>query len=498
MRAAIFPPPLVGYGIHTSQIAARTPSPARWGRWRHRASKDARLSTGYGAGWGVARCFDQSDCTTVTANLRRSIPAFRTPSGLRPPSPLRGEGETRNCAKRGRIRGRLAGRALPARGARLYQPVPVSRRFDLLRFVFAALFALLCGAAVADTPQKIAPQSPAQVRLSFAPVVKKARAGGRQRLRLARRDDAAQSAVRRSDLPPASSAAAGARTRACASAGLGRDRRSSGLVVTNHHVIEGMTEVKVALADRREFEAEIVLRDPRTDLAVLQDQGRRPFPGARARRFRRDRGRRFRHRDRRSVRRRPDGDAGHRLGAGAHRRSASTTTASSSRPTRRSIRAIRAARWSISTGGSSASIRRSIRARAAAWGSASPFRSTWSRAWSRPRGAAARRSSGRGSARRCRTCPRTSPNSSVSTGRPERWSSSVAEDRPAAEAGLKRGDVITAIDGQAVDDAESVGFRLGVKPLGGVGAADGAARRQERSICRSSSPRRPRRRRATR
>src|SRR5271166_2906798 len=30
------------------------------GRWRHRASRDARLSAGYGAGWGVARCFDPS------------------------------------------------------------------------------------------------------------------------------------------------------------------------------------------------------------------------------------------------------------------------------------------------------------------------------------------------------------------------------------------------------------------------------------------------------
>src|SRR5262249_34418216 len=38
---------------------------------------------------------------------------------------------------------------------------------------------------------------------------------------------------------------------------------------------------------------------------------------------------------------------------------------------------------------------------------------------------------------------------------------------PAAAAGLRRGDVIAAIDGQPVDDAESVGFRLGVRPLGG-------------------------------
>ncbi|MGH6666134.1 MAG: DegQ family serine endoprotease, partial [Pseudolabrys sp.] len=43
----------------------------------------------------------------------------------------------------------------------------------------------------------------------------------------------------------------------------------SGLVVTNVHVIEGADEVKVALADKREFEATIVLKDKRSDLAVL-------------------------------------------------------------------------------------------------------------------------------------------------------------------------------------------------------------------------------------
>jgi Do/DeqQ family serine protease len=47
----------------------------------------------------------------------------------------------------------------------------------------------------------------------------------------------------------------------------------SGLVVTNHHVIEGMTDVKVALADKREFAADILLRDPRSDLAVLRIKG---------------------------------------------------------------------------------------------------------------------------------------------------------------------------------------------------------------------------------
>ncbi len=46
----------------------------------------------------------------------------------------------------------------------------------------------------------------------------------------------------------------------------------SGLVITNHHVIDGATEIRVALGDRREFEAEVVLRDPRSDLAVLRLQ----------------------------------------------------------------------------------------------------------------------------------------------------------------------------------------------------------------------------------
>jgi Do/DeqQ family serine protease len=53
----------------------------------------------------------------------------------------------------------------------------------------------------------------------------------------------------------------------------------SGLVVTNNHVIEGADEVKVALADKREFEAEMVLKDARADLAVLRlKNGREQFP----------------------------------------------------------------------------------------------------------------------------------------------------------------------------------------------------------------------------
>ena len=44
----------------------------------------------------------------------------------------------------------------------------------------------------------------------------------------------------------------------------------AGLIVTNHHVIAGGTDIKVVLADKREFEARILLKDERTDLAVLK------------------------------------------------------------------------------------------------------------------------------------------------------------------------------------------------------------------------------------
>jgi Do/DeqQ family serine protease len=47
----------------------------------------------------------------------------------------------------------------------------------------------------------------------------------------------------------------------------------SGLVVTNYHVIADASEVKIALADKREFAAEIVLKDQRSDLAVLRIKG---------------------------------------------------------------------------------------------------------------------------------------------------------------------------------------------------------------------------------
>ena len=46
--------------------------------------------------------------------------------------------------------------------------------------------------------------------------------------------------------------------------------RSDGIVVTNNHVIKDADDITVVLADRREFEATLLLKDKRTDIAVLR------------------------------------------------------------------------------------------------------------------------------------------------------------------------------------------------------------------------------------
>lgn len=53
-----------------------------------------------------------------------------------------------------------------------------------------------------------------------------------------------------------------------------------GIVVTNTHVVKvgGTAEIKVALADRREFDAKVILQDEKSDIAVLRISGAAPFP----------------------------------------------------------------------------------------------------------------------------------------------------------------------------------------------------------------------------
>ncbi len=56
---------------------------------------------------------------------------------------------------------------------------------------------------------------------------------------------------------------------------------SSGLVVTNHHVIKGAQDIEVILDDGRTLEASVRGVDPRTDLALLEVHSEDPLPQVR-------------------------------------------------------------------------------------------------------------------------------------------------------------------------------------------------------------------------
>ena len=43
-----------------------------------------------------------------------------------------------------------------------------------------------------------------------------------------------------------------------------------GYLLTNNHVVDGATDVRVTLSDKREFKAKVVGTDPKSDIAVLK------------------------------------------------------------------------------------------------------------------------------------------------------------------------------------------------------------------------------------
>ena len=134
---------------------------------------------------------------------------------------------------------------------------------------FMALLAISAAAAPALAQDRRVPSSAAELRMSYAPIVQRVQpavvnvyAAKTVQTRNPLLDDPI---FRRFFGVPGQQPEQMQR-----SLGSGVMVDSSGLVVTNNHVIEGADQVKVSLADKREFEAEIVLKDSRTDLAVLR------------------------------------------------------------------------------------------------------------------------------------------------------------------------------------------------------------------------------------
>jgi len=137
-----------------------------------------------------------------------------------------------------------------------------------MRVFFAAL--IVAGLATANASAAQVPQSPAQVQLTFAPIVK--------RVAPAVVNVYARSVVETPMNPlfadPFFQRFFGAspefRQRVQQSLGSGVIVRADGVILTNNHVVEGGQDIVVALADRREFKAKVLLSDSHTDLAVLK------------------------------------------------------------------------------------------------------------------------------------------------------------------------------------------------------------------------------------
>jgi Do/DeqQ family serine protease len=136
--------------------------------------------------------------------------------------------------------------------------------------VFAVLLAVAMPAA-AQQAQPRAPVARAEISLTFAPVVKKAAPAvvNVYALKQAPRNPFLDDPFfRRFFGDPSGPGAPGERVQRSLGSGVIVD--PSGIVVTNAHVIAGADQIRVALADRREFDADVLLRDPRSDLAVLR------------------------------------------------------------------------------------------------------------------------------------------------------------------------------------------------------------------------------------
>lgn len=139
-------------------------------------------------------------------------------------------------------------------------------RVALHRAVLAALFTAASTLVPAIAQQRVVPATRQELQLSFAPVVKRAA-------------PAVVNVYTERNVAPRVLADQMFRQmfpgqvpsrRVQNSLGSGVIVDPAGLVVTNFHVIRNADEIKVVLADRREFEATVLRADERTDLAVLK------------------------------------------------------------------------------------------------------------------------------------------------------------------------------------------------------------------------------------
>ncbi len=267
-----------------------------------------------------------------------------------------------------------------------------------------------------------------------------------------------------------------------------------GFVVTNVHVIEGADEVKVALNNKREFEAKIVLKDKRSDLAVLRiNDAQERFPYLE-----------FANSDALEV-----GDVvlaiGNPFGVGqtvTHgivsalaRTKVGITDYQFFIQTDAPINPGNSGGALVDLAGNLVGINTAIFSRSGGSqgiGFAIPSNMVRVVVASAEHGGKAVERPWLGAKLQAVT-----PDIADSLGlkRPAgALIANVLRDSPAAQAGLKAGDLITSVDGQAVDDVNAFDYRFATKPLGGqatLGVRRGG-RERDVSVALRTAPDRPR------
>ncbi len=147
----------------------------------------------------------------------------------------------------------------------------------MIRALFAAM-AMLLAVAIPASAETRAPQSQSEITLSFAPLVKRS-APAVVNIYARRVTETQVSPFKGDPFFEQFLGGFGAmRPRVQNSLGSGVILSGDGIVVSNYHVVEQATDIRVVLSDRREFTAEVVLGDKEADLAILRLKGAADLP----------------------------------------------------------------------------------------------------------------------------------------------------------------------------------------------------------------------------
>jgi Do/DeqQ family serine protease len=140
----------------------------------------------------------------------------------------------------------------------------------MTRALHVAVALLLLAAGPAAAQQREMPQSRQQIELSFAPLVKQAAPAVVNVFAEKRPQQVNSPLLNDPVLRRFFGDQLQRRARPMMSLGSGVIVRPDGYIITNAHVIRDADDINVVLNDKREFTAKVVLRDDRVDLALLK------------------------------------------------------------------------------------------------------------------------------------------------------------------------------------------------------------------------------------